>query len=312
MSSECPECKSKKLIEHYETHETICGECGYVIGHDQLDRVNPEKRVYDDEQRKKRTRTGAPETHTIHDKGLSTVIDWKDRDYYGKPLNPKQKNQMYRLRKWNKRIRIKDATERNLAYALSLISNASSRLVVPKIIHEEASVIYQKAVNEKFVRGRSIRSVAAASMRLALRQHEIPKTMEDVAEAFGVNKKEVARSYRHLYNNLDFYKTINPPNTTNYVSKFCNQLKCTGNTEGIANKIIKAGRSDKSAKKHGANLIGGRGPSGIAAAAVYVGAVLAGERRTQNDIAEAAGVTEVTIRNRYKELIKKLQFDIYL
>jgi transcription initiation factor TFIIB len=274
-------------------------DCGFVVAAKIADR-GPEWRAFDDEQRAKRTRVGAPLTYTIHDKGLSTMIDWHDRDIYGKSLSPGQKAQVYRLRKWQRRIRVSDATERNLAFALSEITKISNNLNLPKNILETASVIYRKAVKERLIRGRSIQGVTAAAIYLACRQCGLPRTLEEIAQSSSVNKKEVGRSYRFLIKELNY--TIPPVKPSQYITKFSNQLTMQGKVEEIAHKILVAAKELK--------LTSGRGPTGIAAAASYVASVLTGERKTQREIAEIAQVTEVTIRNRYKELVERLMFQM--
>ena len=248
----------------------------------------------------RRTRVGAPLTYTIHDKGLSTTIDWHDRDIYGKSLSPGQKAQVYRLRKWQRRIRVSDATERNLAFALSEITKISNNLNLPKNILETASVIYRKAVKERLIRGRSIQGVTSAAIYLACRQCGLPRTLDEIAQCSTVNKKEVGRSYRFLIRELNY--SIPPLRPSQYITKFSNQLTMQGKVEEIAHKILAAAKELK--------LTSGRGPTGIAAAASYVASVLTGERKTQREIAEIAQVTEVTIRNRYKELVERLMFEI--
>jgi len=178
-----------------ERAEIVCMECGFVIATKLADR-GPEWRAFDHEQRAKRTRVGAPLTYTIHDKGLSTMIDWHDRDIYGKRLSPGQKAQIYRLRKWQRRIRVSNATERNLAFALSEISKITNALNLPKNILETASVIYRKAVKERLIRGRSIQGVTAAAIYVACRQCGLARTLEEVAQSSNISKKEVGRSYR--------------------------------------------------------------------------------------------------------------------
>ena len=295
----CPECGGTRLMRDYECAEIVCMDCGFVVAAKIADR-GPEWRAFDDEQRAKRTRVGAPLTYTIHDKGLSTMIDWHDRDIYGKSLSPGQKAQVYRLRKWQRRIRVSDATERNLAFALSEITKIANNLNLPKNILETASVIYRKAVKERLIRGRSIQGVTAASIYLACRQCGLARTLEEIAQASTVNKKEVGRSYRFLIKELDY--TIPPLRPGQYITKFSNQLTMQGKVEEIAHKILAAAKELK--------LTSGRGPTGIAAAASYVASVLTGERKTQREIAEIAQVTEVTIRNRYKELVERLMFQI--
>lgn len=297
----CPECGSEKVIRDYEAGEIVCMDCGYVVATKLADR-GPEWRAFDDEQRAKRTRVGAPMTYTIHDKGLSTMIDWHDRDIYGKRLSPGQKAQVYRLRKWQRRIRVSDATERNIAFALSEISKISNGLSLPKNIVETASVIYRKAVKERLIRGRSIQGVTAASIYVACRKCGLPRTLEEIAQASNLNKKEVGRSYRFLIKELNYF--IPPLKPSQCITKFSNQLTMPGIVEEIAHKILSTAKELK--------LTSGRGPTGIAAAASYIASVLTGERKTQREIAEIAQVTEVTIRNRYKELVERLAFEIKL
>jgi transcription initiation factor TFIIB len=293
----CPECGSSHLIKDYEQAEIVCMDCGVVVASKITDR-GPEWRAFDDEQRVKRTRVGAPLTYTIHDKGLSTEIDWHDRDIYGKSLNPSQKAQIYRLRKWQRRIRVSDSTERNLAFALGEITKIANNLNLPKSILETASVIYRKAVKERLIRGRSVHSIAAAAIYLSCRQCSLARTLEEVAQASYVNKKEVGRFYRFLIKELNY--SIPPIRPSQYVTKFSNQLTMQGKVEEIAYKILATATEMK--------LTSGRGPTGIAAAASYIASVLAGERKTQREIAEIAQITEVTIRNRYKNLVKHLYF----
>jgi transcription initiation factor TFIIB len=298
---QCPECGSTRLMRDYECAEIVCMNCGFVVAAKLADQ-GPEWRAFDDEQRAKRARVGAPLTFTIHDKGLSTMIDWHDRDIYGKRLSPGQKAQIYRLRKWQRRIRVSDATERNLAFALSEISKIANSLSLPKNILETASVIYRKAVKERLIRGRSIQGVTAAAIYVACRQCGLARTLDEIAQASSINKKEVGRSYRFLVKELDYF--IPPLKPSQYVTKFSNQLTMQGKVEEIAHKILTTARELK--------LTSGRGPTGIAAAASYIASVLTGERKTQREIAEIAQVTEVTIRNRYKELVERLQFIISL
>jgi transcription initiation factor TFIIB len=297
----CPECGSERLMRDYECAEIVCMDCGFVIAAKIADR-GPEWRAFDNEQRAKRTRVGAPLTYTIHDKGLSTMIDWHDRDVYGKSLSPGQKAQVYRLRKWQRRIRVSDATERNLAFALSEITKIANNLNLPKNILETASVIYRKAVKERLIRGRSIQGVTAAAIYLACRQCKLARTLEEIAQASSVNKKEVGRSYRFLITKLDTHVASVKPRQ--YIAKFSNQLTMQGKTEEIAYKILMTAKELK--------LTSGRGPTGMAAATCYIASTLTGERRTQREVAEIAQVTEVTIRNRYKELVERLMLQISL
>jgi len=297
----CPECDGDHLIRDYETAEIVCMNCGYVVV-DKIEDAGPEWRVFDNEQREKKVRVGAPLTFTIHDKGLSTMIDWRNKDANGKNLTPGQRAQVYRLRNWQRRSRVSDGTERNLAFALSELSKMSSMLNLPKNILETASVIYRRVVKKKLVRGRSIQGIAAASIYMACRQCGVARTLDDVAVVSTINRKEVGRSYRFIIRELDVLIPFYGP--THYVSRFMNQLGLAGNVEVLAIRILNAAKSD--------GLTCGRGPLGMAAAATYIASLLMNERKTQRKIAEQISVTEVTIRNRYRELMECLEIDVKL
>jgi transcription initiation factor TFIIB len=295
----CPECGWADLIRDYEAGELVCERCGMVVSSDLFDH-GPEWRAFNLEQREKRTRVGAPLTWTIHDKGLSTIIDWSGRDIYGRGLKPEQRAQAYRLRKWNRRSKVSGASERNLAYALSELTKVAYKLNLPKNVLETASVIYRQVVRKRLIRGRSIQGVAAASIYMACRQCNVIRTLEEVGAAANISKKESGRNYRFLLRKLD--TKVPPVEAKNYVSKFVNQLTLSGNVENIAMLILEQAIVMR--------LTSGRGPAGIAAAATYIASLLTDERRTQGEIARGAHVTEVTIRNRYKELTQKLVIDM--
>jgi transcription initiation factor TFIIB len=262
----------------------------------------PEWRAFNQEQREKRVRVGAPLTWTIHDKGLSTFIDWHDRDVYGRKLSPEQKANVYRLRKWQRRSKVSGATERNLAYALSELTKLAYKLNLPRNVLETASMIYRNVVKMRLIRGRSILGVATAAIYMACRQCNVVRTLEEVSEAAHISKKEGGRNFRFLLRKLE--TRVPPVDPQIYVSKFVNQLTLSGETESVAMTILNRAADLR--------LTSGRGPAGIAAAATYIASTLTNERRTQGAIARGAHITEVTIRNRYKELTRKLDIEVDL
>ncbi|MBA3044270.1 transcription initiation factor IIB [archaeon] len=297
----CPECNSAHLIRDYERGELVCDECGLVINEGFIDQ-GPEWRAFDTEQGAKRSRTGAPMTYTIHDKGLSTEIGWKNKDSYGKSIPTKNRAQLYRLRKWQRRIRISNATERNLAFALSELDRMASSIGLPRNVRETAAMIYRRAVTKNLIRGRSIEGVAAAALYAACRQCNVPRTLDEIASTSRVSRKEIGRTYRFMTRELKL--KLMPTAPEDYISRFCSELKLSGDVQIKANEILK-----QAAEKE---LTSGRGPTGVAAAAIYVSSIICNERKTQREVADVAGVTEVTIRNRYKELTEKLKINVVL
>ncbi|MBD3350491.1 MAG: transcription initiation factor IIB [Candidatus Lokiarchaeota archaeon] len=297
----CPDCGS--MITVCDTHrgEIICSTCGLVISDKLIDK-GPEWRAFDSDQREKRTRVGAPMTYTIHDRGLSTIIDWKNKDFAGHEIPAKLRSQIYRLRRWQSRIRVSDATERNLTFALSELDRMASVLSLPKTLRETAAKIYRSAVKSHLIRGRSIEGVAAASLYAACRMTKIPRTLQEIAETARVDKKEIGRSYRFVVSKLNL--NSNPTKPIDYIARFVSELKLSSKVQKKAMEIVKY------AEKRG--LTSGRGPTGVAAASIYVASIMYKERRTQRDIARVSQVTEVTVRNRFKELITKLKINIPL
>lgn len=290
----CPECGSKLEMDS-ERAEVSCVRCGLVIDENIVD-LGPEWRAFDHEQRDKRTRVGAPMTNTIHDRGLSTVIDWRNKDGQGRDIPVKNRAQLYRLRKWQRKIRVSGSGERNLAFALSEIDRYSSNLGLPRSVREDASLIYRRAVDRKLIRGRSIEGVVSASIYSACRRCNVPRTLDEIAGVSKVSKKDVGRTYRFLSRELNI--KLAPTSPSEYVPRFASKIGLSSEAQSKAIKIIK--------KASELGLTSGKGPTGVAAAALYIASVLLGERKTQKDVAEVAGVTEVTIRNRYRELSEKL------
>ena len=297
----CPECGSTHLSKDYSRAELVCRDCGLVIDEAFIDH-GPEWRAFDSDQREKRARTGAPMTYTIHDKGLSTMIGWQNRDSYGKSIPTRNRAQLYRLRKWQTRTRISDSTERNLAIALSSLDRMSSTLGLPRNVRETAAMIYRKAVRRKLIRGRSIEGVSAAVLYAACRQCNVPRTLEEIGRVANMPKKEIGRNYRNISRKLEL--KLLPTTPLDYISRFSSKLSLSSDVKAKTIEILKKAANEE--------LTSGRGPTGLAAAALYIATVLCGERRTQREVADVAGVTEVTIRNRYKELAEKLDIDIIM
>lgn len=286
----CPECGSSKLSWNKDRGEIVCKECGLVLEDTMVD-FDQEWREFDAESAAKKRRTGAPMSYTQFDQGLGTEVGTK-ADYY--KLGKNSKNKFFRLRKWQSRI--STAIERNLKLALAELKRVSSYLKLPSSVEEEASRMYTLAVQKGLVRGRSMESVVAGVLYAACRRHEMPRTLDELSEASGVEKKEIGRTYRFVTRELGI--KILPSNPADYIGRFSSSLNLSPETQTKSVEIIEAAQRIE--------LTSGRGPTGIAAAALYVAALINDEKRTQREVADVAGVTEVTIRNRYKELLEEL------
>lgn len=299
IADKCPECGSTNLVHDYDSGETVCSNCGLVL-HDQMMDKGPEWRAFTQEEKESRSRVGVPTSYSVHDKGLSTAIGRVDRDAFGRKLPLSTRLQMWRLRKWQIRSRVHSSVDRNLAQAMAELDRLSDKLYIPGPIKEKAAVVYRKSLEKGLVRGRSIAAIAAASLYAACRNSETPRTLREIAEASLVDKKDVARCYRLLLRELDMQMPIADPLT--YISKIAERTGISGQTQGLAIKILIEAKKRRAAS--------GKDPMGLAAAALYIACLQSSEKKTQKDIAEAAGVTEVTVRNRYKSLKRQLDLEL--
>ncbi|WP_254273691.1 transcription initiation factor IIB [Haloarcula marina] len=291
----CPEC-SGSLVMDDEHGETVCEDCGLVVESDEIDR-GPEWRAFDSSEKDEKSRVGAPTTNMMHDKGLSTNIDWRDKDAYGNSLSGKQRQKMQRLRKWNERFRTRDSKERNLKQALGEIDRMASALGLPENVRETASVIYRRALDENLLPGRSIEGVSTASVYAAARQAGVPRSLDEITDVSRVEKSEIARTYRYVVRELGL--EVKPADPESYVPRFASSLDLSDEAEHRARQLL------QNAKEQGVHS--GKSPVGLAAAAVYAAALLTNEKTTQAAVSEVADISEVTIRNRYHELLEAEQ-----
>ncbi len=287
----CSECGSDQLERHEAKGELICMRCGAVLDIDDIDK-SAEWRAFNMEQKSTKTRTGAPVTFTKHDKGFSTEIGNSKAELYKVATN--KRAQYYRLRKWNKRLT--KSKDRNLSYSLSELVRQISYLGLKNSVHEEIARKYEKAVSKGLVRGRSMESIITALIYAVAREQETPRTLSELSASSGIEKREIGRAYRYICRQLAI--RILPAKPKEYIPRFASLLGLSGMVQARAKDILK--------KAADADIISGKGPTGIAASSLYIAAVLEGEKRTQRDIADVVGVTEVTIRNRYKDLVEKL------
>ncbi|WP_408957869.1 transcription initiation factor IIB [Natrinema sp. 74] len=288
----CPECGGR-LVSDDEHAETVCEDCGLVVEEDEIDR-GPEWRAFDAAEKDEKSRVGAPTTNMMHDQGLSTNIGWQDKDAYGRALSSRQRQKMQRLRTWNERFRTRDSKERNLKQALGEIDRMASALGLPENVRETASVIYRRALEEDLLPGRSIEGVATASLYAAARQAGTPRSLDEISAVSRVEKMELTRTYRYIIRELGL--EVKPADPEHYVPRFVSDLDLSDETERMARELLESARQE--------GVHSGKSPVGLAAAAVYAAALLTNEKVTQNEVSEVASISEVTIRNRYKELLE--------
>ena len=292
----CLRCGKNSLLTDDVTGEQFCSKCGYVVS-EKSQESGPEWRSFQKDGGADPARTGAPSSLMIHDMGLSTVINPLNKDASGKPLSTSMKSSIERLRTWDSRSQAHSSAERNLRQALNEMSKLKDKLALTDNVIEKSAYIYRKALEKKLVRGRSIQGLVAACLYAACRNTETPRTLQDIADGMNIRKKDIARCYRLIFRELELKMPVVDP--VKGVSRIASVAKLSEKTKRKAAEILSL------AKETG--LVAGKDPMGIAAASLYLACISTGEIKSQKEISEASGITEVTIRNRCVGLRKMLK-----
>lgn len=297
-SGRCTECGGESFIKDNDLGEVVCKSCGLVVQDVMID-AKPEWRAFTPEERKSRRRVGPSTSYYLYDKGLSTVMKF-DKDSSGRSLSNETRYKMLRLRRWHIRSRLHSTFERNLSQAMNELERLCDKLKIPKNIKETAAVIYRKSLKEGLVRGRSIAALTAASLYAACRMTRTPRTLKEIAHDSPRTRKEISRCYRLILRETNPRMPIDDP--AKYVSKIASGVGLNPKIEFKSIQLLERARKQR--------ITTGKDPKGLAAAAIYIASILEGTTITQREIAEAAGVTEVTVRNRYKGLSKAMNIKI--
>lgn len=294
----CGMCKNSRTVTDPESGEVICRNCGIVIS-ERVNETRPEWRAFSSDEFNDRSRTGIPSSLARHDMGLSTVIGRANKDANGRMLDVSMRSTMGRLRAWDFRTQAHSPTDRNLRQAFSELDRLRDKLGVSDTVVEKTAYIYRKAQERGLVRGRTISATVAASLYIACRESGTSRTLKDIAQVGNIKRKDLARIYRLVVMELDLKIPLIDP--LKCITRIANKASLSERTKRSAAEIMKL------VTKSGSSA--GKDPMGLAASVLYLACLNSGESKTQTDIADAAGVTEVTVRNRYKSLKLQLNLD---
>jgi transcription initiation factor TFIIB len=298
----CPVCKSDlMLVTDPESGEDICKECGMIVSDEVQDIINKSELGYMSGAArinyKYSSRTWSSTSLARHDMGLSTVIGKTNRDAAGKMIDAAMHTTMQRLRIWDSRANVCAYSDRSLIHAMNELDMLKDKLALPDAVVETAAYIYRKAHSKRLTRGRTISGLVAASAYVACREMETPRTLKDIAIASNIKRKRVAKACRLLLSQLDIKVPL--VDQIKCIVKVANNASLSEKTKRRAiNIMAKAAENEISAGKH---------PMGLAATVLYISCIKTGEYISQKEISNVAGITEVTLRNRVKELISKLE-----
>ncbi|MBM2852222.1 MAG: transcription initiation factor [Candidatus Nitrosotenuis sp.] len=293
FDSGCRRCKGLMLTDA-STGERYCQTCGTVIV-ERIEDSRSGQHSFSDNQGDK-SRTGSPNSLAIHDRGLATIIGNTNKDVTGKSLSSSMKYSIKRLRIWDNRSQTHEQVDKNLRTAFFELDKLKDKLTLSDAVVEKAALIYRKAVGIGLVRGRSIQGVLGAAAYAACRDGGTPRTLNDVSDAMNVKRKDISKSYRMLVNKLDLKMPV--VDSISCVSKIASRVGLDEKTQRFALEILIEAKSKE--------ITAGKDPMGLAAAALYISCLKHDIKVSQREISLASGVTEVTIRNRYKGLHQSL------
>jgi transcription initiation factor TFIIB len=277
----CSSCESDKIVTDYESGETICGKCGLVI-YDIRQECTYRSNIDSKDSNDFLTSVGT------YDSVLTTIIGKPNVDASGHMLDATNRLRMERLRMWDHRIK----AVRRSSYAFHQLDVLQDKLCLPRTVVERTAYIYRKAQKRGLIRGRMVTAVMDAALYISCREFGIPKSLKEIARVNNIKPKTLGKSYRLLINELEIKTpTIDP---TKCIIKVSNILGLEEKTKRKAIEIMNHLKTNE--------VTAGKDPMGMAATVVYMVCSSTGDTRTQTDIARIAGITEMTLRNRYKEI----------
>jgi transcription initiation factor TFIIB len=286
ISNLCPECEGN-TISIQEKGEIVCQQCGLVISERIVDVAHNDKRAFTKQEKERRERTGSPISILLPDMGLSTVID----------KNNIKSPDLKRAAKWNSRM---TWDKRNMLIATTELKRIGSNLNLPDHVKKTAIRLYIEAFKKKLLRGRSINGMVAACLYFACRERKIPRTLQEILEQTSVDAKSVRRCYRTIIRELNLKAPSTNP--VSLIPRFVAELNLDAETEKTTINILHSFVTKFSTS--------GKDPKGLCAGALYLVCKKRDKRISQKEIANVVGVTEVTLRSRYKELVNKLNIKI--
>ena len=292
----CSTCniEENKMVTDTVSGELVCSNCGTVI-RDSIEEIGKEWTNFKDGETDK-SRTGMPFSLAVHDMNLSTVIGKTNKDSTGQYIDSGMQARMNRLRIWDSRTMYRDSSSRNFTTAFLLLNRLKDKLGLTLSVVEKTAYTYRKVQEAGLIRGRTINAVLVACLYITCREMGVSRTIDELAETSNLRRKSIAKIYREIVFHLE--RKIPQVNCFQCIDKIANKIELSERTIRQARDLMK--------KVLEQEFSAGKDPMGFAGALLYVSLQMDGKTIRQIDIAEEAGVTEVTIRNRAKDLKSQL------
>ena len=280
----CPECGGRTRAD---SAERVCADCGLVVEADRIDH-GPEWRSFDDEDTDPK-RTGAPLTRSRHDRGLSTEIGRSTK------VKGRKRRRLARMRTQHNRAQISTKRDRNKVYAYTEIRRLTGVMGLPDSVRDAACALFDSAQEESLLRGRSLEGFAAACVYVACRTADVARTVGEVCAEAKATEDEHRAAFDAM--NRELGLPIAPSGPAEYLPRFASDLGCDPAVERRAGELAERAVEE--------GIANGRNPVGVAAACLYTAARELDAECTQQEAADVADVTPVTVRRTYVDLTEE-------
>lgn len=304
-TSRCMECNSP-LIHDMDSGEMVCCKCGIVADDHIPDPVMSSLGLF--EQGNSMPRVSGQLTLSKHDMGVMTNIASGSTDFSGNVIARVTQSKMTKLRRWQSRIRINGTRDRRTFDVLNKVSDVCNALSLPKTVLESASLLYRNLDGTVDLKNKSTVAVACAMVYMGCKKCDAIRSMHELVGAV-CPQKEVRlktrlanRYYRILV--LETGSRPEPISIDKYISKISNISEIGGHAERLALRLAH--------KTKNQDISNGRDPSGLAAAYLCIASMLLSPDNIQQDITEASGVTNVTVRGRCKAILSTYDIRVTL
>jgi transcription initiation factor TFIIB len=264
--------------------EIICSKCGMVQSERMISVEFSGERAFSKDEQEKRQTHGSPMNPLIPDMQLATMIDKRATMPEG----------LRKAVKWDSRYSWK---QRNMIQATSEIKRIGELMNLPQHVKVYAIKLYRKAFTLGLLKGRSIRAMVAATIYYACGAEKVPRTLQNIVNVSDSSFHQITKCYQSLIKALRLQSpTISPKDL---VSNYISLLNLPHNVEIMAGKIL-----ENYEHKY---TLSGKDPKGLLAAALYVAAQRYKLKISQTKISRIVGITEVTLRNRLREIQRILK-----
>ena len=267
-TSSCVDCDSEDF-EQSSSGEWYCADCGLLQSTSEIEFTEPGWTAI--EERRTSPSSGPSRL------GVGTLI--------GSP----ESGQTPRWAQYNTRLSHEHQT---LRHGLKELRAVAAALESNESLTDQAATLFRRAADEGLLVGQSLEAIAAACLHAVGRERQRPFPTKQVAEVSPVDCGSIRSAYSKLVQ--EFGLQLIPPEPTSFIPRFAADAGLSQEVRRQATELAELVIEDE------AHV--GQSPTGVAAAALYGAAKQCGESVTQEELAEIAYVSVVTLSRQWQTI----------